>query len=143
MRRLSLSAFTILLVGVVALVACPRDGGIHASGRVVDLQGRPLAGVRIALDSLGHGWSFADRTGADGCFYAGGLTAPGHYFYDLRTEAPGFKLATAKVPTLEDNYLLIVLAPAEVGARSVVSRQTVDPCGSRLGISPAGALSTR
>jgi len=71
------------------------DGGIYTNGRVTDFEGRPIEGANILLER-GHGWTFDATTDRDGCFYLGGVTAPGHYDYLLHVEASGHKSAIGK-----------------------------------------------
>ena len=123
------------LLCLAAALSSACDGGIYTKGRVIDSEGRPIEGANILLER-GHGWTFEATTDRDGCFYAGGVTAPGHHDYLLHVEASGHKSAIGKVRTLENNYVTIVLAPlardhGPGGPSSTVTKLPTNPCFPR------------
>jgi hypothetical protein len=69
-------------------------------GRVLDLDGRPLAGVEVALGAVGDSAQFqragAVTTGADGAFEFGGVSAYTNSFLEARAE--GRRLARVELP---------------------------------------------
>jgi hypothetical protein len=100
-----------VLLGAIALAGC--DGGVHLSARVVDSEGRPIAGALAALQKDSSPPEFEGTSEKSGCLSVGGLTAPGKYNFTLMVHAPGYKELNLQVPTIERNALRLVLARQE------------------------------
>ena len=110
-RNPTLRAKLGVLLGVIALAGC--DGGVHLSARVVDSEGRPIAGARAALQKDSSPPEFEATSERSGCLSIGGLTAPGKYNFTVTVHAPGYKGLTYQVPTIQRNALRLVLARQE------------------------------
>lgn len=134
MRRLSVSAFVVVLVLTLAApAALAQDwrGRGRAQGVVLDLAGGPLTGAEVTLrhQELGEGPPAA-RTGADGAFSFVFL-APG--IWEIRVDADGFRPAEGRIVVLAEG----VADPTEIRLESLdvvtPSFAEGDPAGSVRG----------
>src|SRR2546423_1169185 len=64
-------------LSAAVLAGC--DGGVFATGRVVDVKRQPISGARILLSRGEHSREFKATTTDTGCFNLGGTVAPGKY----------------------------------------------------------------
>lgn len=115
----------VLLLGIFC-TAC--DGGVWLSGVVVAPNGERVRGASIRMTTERSGWPFEAASAGDGCFHAGGVTAPGRYEYEATIEASGFKPAKFKVRTLHQNHVVVTLQPVGASAESAASSVEKDPC---------------
>jgi len=130
----------LLVLPALALYACvpdvhrdpevraSSDGGIHAHGVVRDPAGRPIPQARIQI--TGPEIVFEATADQRGCFDLGRVVAPGSRRYDFTAVASGFKLATTKVSTGEDNLLAVTLQPETSTSESAVNYLSENPCAA-------------
>ena len=111
-----------LLLGLALLALAGCDGGIYVRGIVRDANGQPVPGARVRLERGEGGRNFERTTEASGCFFLGGVVAPGSYDYDLRVEAPGFQPAAGKARTLEENRRIVTLEAEGSGQKSRIEK---------------------
>ena len=99
-----------LLLGLALLALAGCDGGIYVRGIVRDAKGQPVPGARVLLER-GEARKFEKTAEASGCFYIGGVVAPGDYEYNLHVEVPGYRPAVGTARTLEENRVVVTLEP--------------------------------
>lgn len=122
MRTLQRTTPVFLALCFVLLeVAC--DGTIAARGVVQLSDGRPLQDATVAFSDARYGRrpSFQAQTSASGCFEVGGVVAPVRKEFTLSIRAPGFSPASIQVRSLQDNFVLVTLAPADTSQSSTAT----------------------
>jgi iron complex outermembrane recepter protein len=131
------SALALLMFFCLATVAAAQTGTV--AGRVVDPQGGAVADATVTLTPAG-GRSAMTRTGADGAFTFGQLSAAEH---TLQVDAPGFVRWSQKVtPGTQTAALAVALRVAglsetiSVVGASPTTVSTPSLSGSRLGLTP-------
>jgi hypothetical protein len=115
---------------MAAALGC--DGGVQLAGMVRSSEGTPISGATVRLERRGSSRHFENQTSAGGCFDSGGVVAPGNYRYTLRVVAPGYAPAEGEIPTLQQNFRLVILETADSKKKSSVVRVDTDPCGRSL-----------
>jgi hypothetical protein len=123
MRR-RLAAVAVLTTAIVA--GC--DGGVFATGRVVDVRHQPISGARVVLSRGEHSREFKTTTDENGCFGLGGTVAPGRYKYTLLINADGYKFALRDVPTLETARVEVILARQSAAGESQIVVARASTC---------------
>ncbi len=113
---------------MLACVGC--DGGVYADGSVRNQNGDPISGATVLLRRAG-GWTFTGLTNADGCFWLGGVTAPGRYEYSLTVQAKGYRSATDHVRTIRENHLSVILAAVGSSSQSSIETHISPLCGGK------------
>ena len=112
------------ILATLASEACMTfgDGGVSVEGVVTDPAGAPIAGALVYLDHprrADYPTVFETTTSDSGHFRLSATVAPGHYRILLIIEAfnpHGWFFV--KLPTLTDNVLCVVLAPAGSSVKS-------------------------
>lgn len=112
----------LLGLALLALVGC--DGSIHVDGIIRDASGQPAPGARVQLERGEKAWRFEETAEASGCFFIGGVVAPGDYEYNLHVEAPGYRPAVGTARTVEENRVVVTLAPEGSGRESRIEKTT-------------------
>jgi len=116
----------LLFVGVVlCLVLAACEGGYYVAGTVRHSQGEPVAGAKIHVTNRDES-PYGDTTASDGdgCFSRQNFTDPMHSSEPLTVGAPGYKAASAKVPTMRKNEVTMTLVPSDSGAESRIQVQS-------------------
>ena len=96
----------------LSLVLAGCDGLVYVRGVVRNPNGEPVAGAKIHVTDMTQYWY--TESDANGCFHAGGTTAPTHSKEPLRIVAPGYKNASAKVRAAGTRTLVsVTLVPSD------------------------------
>lgn len=119
----------------LSLVLAGCDGLVYVRGVVRNPKGEPIAGAKIHVTDMTQYW-YAESD-ANGCFHAGGTTAPTHSKEPLRIVAPGYKNASAKVRAAgTGNIVNVTLVPSDSQGASRIqlltpkSDKDLEPCKS-------------
>jgi protocatechuate 3,4-dioxygenase beta subunit len=92
------------------------EPGRQLSGRVVDREGRPLAGATVRAFQLAAGLrSRAAKTGIDGRFAFGGLLETG---IDFDVRLAGYRASTLRLPAPRSEEVEVVLEPRPASGAS-------------------------
>jgi len=119
----------------LSLILAGCDGLVYVKGMVRNPNGEPVAGAKVHVTDMTQYWY--TESDANGCFQAGGTTAPTHSTEPLRIVAPGYKNASAKVRAAGTrNLVSVILVPSDSQGTSRVqlltpkSDKDIEPCKS-------------
>jgi hypothetical protein len=118
-----------LAVSLAVFFACSRMANSQSvygniKGTLTDISGKPIAGARVTISSVGKGTKYGTVTDASG-FYAGNNISPDDY--SLRIEADGFKTFQNPLVTVYADNTTMVNPKLVVGnAKEVVTGSAAD-----------------
>jgi hypothetical protein len=92
---------------LVAVLGC--DGHTTFSGRIVDVDGKPIPGAKVTVTQDGHRVGIEQESDADGAFYVGGTHAPSHDPLDFQVHKNGYVDDSRRVPPESTGNMRIVL----------------------------------